>query len=235
VTSGEDDRDDDRAPHTARDPDQDPPRRDPRVLRPGDLSSRGRYQLLTSLVVPRPIGWLSTRDPEGAPNLAPFSFYTALSSSPMLVGVSIGLRSSGPKDTLHNLRRTGAFCVYVVGERQLDVMNETAADFAPEVDEARHVGLDLAPAAAVDAPYVAEAPAVLECRLYLEVDLAEAGADFVIGRVEAVHLAPELRMVPGTRYVDPETFRPVGRLHGRAYGMLGEVRFLHRGGGGDGS
>ncbi|MDX1568545.1 MAG: hypothetical protein R3223_12135, partial [Longimicrobiales bacterium] len=72
----------------------------PRVLRADDLSSKGRYQLLTSLVVPRPIGWLSTREPAGAPNLAPFSFFNALASSPMLVGVSIGLRDGGPKDTL---------------------------------------------------------------------------------------------------------------------------------------
>jgi len=153
----------------------------------------------------------------------------------MLVGVSIGLRSTGPKDTLRNLRRTGAFCVNVVGESQLDAMNETAADFGPEVDEASHVGLDLAAATVVDAPYVPEAPAVLECSLYRELELPEASADFVVGRVEAVHLSPELRMLPGTRYVDPQTFRPVGRLHGRAYGMLGEVRFLHRGGSGDDS
>lgn len=207
----------------------------PRLFHADELSSKGRYQLLTSLVVPRPIGWLSTREPAGAPNLAPFSFFTALASSPMLVGVSIGLRSSGPKDTLRNIRRSGAFCVNVVGEALLEVMNETAADFGPDVDEATHVGLTLAEAEVVDAPYVADAPAVLECSLYREVPLEEASTDFLIGRVEAVHLSEGLKMVPGTRYVDPETFRPVGRLHGRAYGMLGEVRFIHRGGSGDGS
>lgn len=213
----------------------DPEADGPRLFRTHQLSSKGRYQLLTSLVVPRPIGWLSTREPGGAPNLAPFSFYTALSSSPMLVGVSIGLRDSGPKDTLRNLRRSGAFCVNVVGESLLEVMNVTGADFGPEVDEASHVGLTLAEGSVVDAPFVVEAPAVLECALYKELQLEEASTDFVIGRIEAVHLSEELRMVPGTRYVDPESFRPVGRLHGRAYGMLGEVRFLHRGGSGDSS
>ena len=207
----------------------------PRVLRADDLSSKGRYQLLTSLVVPRPIGWLSTREPAGAPNLAPFSFFNALASSPMLVGVSIGLRDGGPKDTLLNIRRSGAFCVNVVGEDLLELMNETGADFGPDVDEASHVGLTLGQGEVVDAPYVAEAPAVLECSLYREIPLEEASADLLIGRVEAVHLSEALEMVPGTRYVDPETFRPVGRLHGRAYGMLGEVRFIHRGGSGDGS
>lgn len=206
-----------------------------RVVHADELSSKGRYQLLTSLVVPRPIGWLSTREPGGAANLAPFSFFNALAASPMLVGVSIGLRDAGPKDTLRNIRRTSAFCVNVVGERLLEAMNETATDFGPEVDEASHVGLSLAEGEVVDAPYVDEAPAVLECSLYRKVELEDASTDLLIGRVEAVHLSEELHMVPGTRYVDPESFRPVGRLHGRAYGMLGEVRFLHRGGSGDAS
>lgn len=199
-----------------------------RVLRSDELTSQERYQLLTSLVVPRPIGWLSTREPGGAPNLAPFSFYTALSSTPMLLGVSVGLRQGKPKDTLANLRRTGAFCVNVVGEAQLEAMNETAGEFDPEVDEARRVGLLLDEGRTVDAPYVRDAPAVLECTLFKEVELGEAPVHFVVGKVEAVHLSEGLRMVPGTRYVESESFGPVGRLYGRAYGMLGEVRFIHR-------
>lgn len=207
------------------------------MLRSDELSGRERYQLLTSLVVPRPIGWISTADPAGGSNLAPFSFYAALSSSPMLVGVSVGHRGEGPKDSLRNARAAGAFCVNVVGEDQLEAMNETAGDFGPEVDEARRVGLLLEPAETVNAPYVAEAPAVLECSLYRVLDLGEAPNTFVIGRVEAVRLSSRLRTVPGTRYVDVESLRPVGRLHGRAYGLLGPVRYISRGAeeGGDAS
>lgn len=198
------------------------------LLRTDALTGRERYQLLTSLVVPRPIGWISTRESDGSSNLAPFSFYTALSSSPMLVGVSVGDREDGPKDSLRNIRRSGDFCVNVVGERQLEAMNETAGDYDPDVDEARHVGLDLAEAGHVDAPYVTEAPAVLECTTFREVDLGAAPVTFLVGRVEAIRLSNELRRVPGTRYVDAESFRPVGRLYGRAYGLLGDVRFIER-------
>lgn len=199
------------------------------VLRTGDLSRRERYQLLTSLVVPRPIGWISSRDRAGAANLAPFSFYTALSFSPMLVGVSVGHRTGGPKDSLRNARASGAFCVNVVGEEQLEAMNDTAGEYGPEVDEARQVGLTLAPAGSVDAPYVVDAPAVLECSVFRTVDLGDAPNTLVVGRVEAVRLSEGMRTVPGTRYVDAESFRPVGRLYGRAYGLLGEIRFISRG------
>ena len=201
-----------------------------RVLRSHDLSNKERYQLLTSLVVPRPIGWISTRAPGGVPNLAPFSFYSALATSPMLVGVSMAHRNEGPKDSLHNAREAGAFCVNVVGESLLEAMNETAGSFGPEVDEASQVGLTLGQAEAVDAPYVREAPAVLECNLHQVVDLADAPNTLVVGRVEAIRLGPGLRTVPGTRYVEAESFRPVARLYGRAYGLLGQVRFVPRGG-----
>lgn len=205
-----------------------PARPEGRVLRSDDLSGRERYQLLTSLVVPRPIGWISTVEPGGVANLAPFSFYNALAFSPPLVGISMGKRSGEPKDTLRNVRRTGAFCVNVVGEEQIEAMNETAGDFGPEVDEARRVGLRLAEAGAVEAPYVADAPAVLECSLHREIALEEASSTLLVGRVEAFRLSPTLRSVPGSRYVDSESFRPVGRLYGRAYGLLGRILFLDR-------
>ncbi|NIP57107.1 MAG: flavin reductase family protein [Gemmatimonadetes bacterium] len=198
------------------------------VLRPEALDARERYQLLTSLVVPRPIGWISTWDDSGRANLAPFSFYTALASSPMLVGVSVGHRGDQPKDSLRNARASRAFCVNVVTEEQLVAMHRTAGEFGPEVDEFERADLKVAPADAVSAPFVADCPAVLECSVHREVELGEAAATLLVGRVEAVRLDPRLRTVPGTRYVDAESLRPVGRLHGRAYGLLGEVVFVDR-------
>ena len=132
-------------------------------IRTADVSALERYQLLTSLVVPRPIGWLSTVNRSGAPNLAPFSYFAALASTPMLVGASIGFRRGEPKDTLVNIRESGAFCVNVVTEEQLEAMNLTSGDYLPDVDEFRVAGLPMARAELVDAPYVESCPAVLEC------------------------------------------------------------------------
>ncbi len=154
-----------------------------RTLDPAAESARTRYQLLTSLVVPRPIGWISTLGADDVPNLAPFSYFTALAASPMLVGVSIGHRKTGPKDTLVNLRARDAFCVNIVDVAHLEAMNATSAEVDPGVNEFELADLSLEMSPVVDAPYVADCPAVLECRVRQEVDLGEAPNTLVIGEV----------------------------------------------------
>lgn len=198
------------------------------LLRADDLRGREPYELLTSLVVPRPIGWLSTYGPDGTANLAPYSFFAALSARPMLVGASIGHRPTGPKDTLVNIRARGAFCVNVVDEAHLAAMNATSLDAPPGTDEFALAGLDAGRAETVDAPFVASAPAVLECVATREVDIGAEANTLIVGRVVAIRLAPALAFVEGTRYVRTETLRPVGRLWGAAYEMPGEVRVLPR-------
>jgi flavin reductase (DIM6/NTAB) family NADH-FMN oxidoreductase RutF len=200
----------------------------PRILETGALTHRQRYQLLTSLIVPRPIGWIGSWGGDRVPNLAPFSYFSALSATPMLVGVSIGRREDGPKDSLVNIRTTGAFCVNVVTEGHLEAMNATAASHPPGVDEFREAGLTMAAAEAVDAPYVEDCPAVFACRLFKEVDLGDAAAALVIGEVLAVRLSGELELVPDSLYADSSSLRPVGRLWGSRYALLGRIIDLPR-------
>ena len=199
-----------------------------RLIDPESVSGRDRYELLTSLVVPRPIGWISTWGADDTANLAPFSYFCALSSSPMLVGVSIGERRGGPKDTLVNIRIRRAFCVNVVTERLLEAMNTTSANVGPEVDEFELAGLDAVPSVRVSAPYVEACPAVLECELQQEVSLGDAPNTLLIGRVVGVLLHSDLALAPGTSAVDSEALRPVGRLWGSTYALPGEVRSIVR-------
>lgn len=195
---------------------------------PEELEGRERYQLLTSLVVPRPIGWLGTRAEDGRDNLAPFSYFVALSHAPMLVGVSIGHRRGVPKDSLANVRETGGFTVNVVDVDHLGPMNVSSASAGPDVDEFALADLEKAEATRVGAPYVASAPAVFECRLEREVDLGEAPNTLVIGRVVAIRIRSSLGRIPGTMFVDTRDLRPVGRLWGGAYMLPGEVTMLAR-------
>lgn len=199
-----------------------------RVLLTAGLSNRERYQLLTSLVVPRPIAWVSTRSAEGRRNLAPFSYFSALSATPFLVGVSVGHRGGAPKDTLRNVLDTGAFCVNVVTEAWLAPMNQTSGEYPPEVDEFERAGLASAEADSVDAPYVAGCPAVLECRLFKEVELEGAANTLLIGEVLRVRLSEAVRMVEGTHFADTESLRPVARLWGDLYSLVGETPSLPR-------
>ena len=197
--------------------------RSARTIDPDEISGRDRYQLLTSLVVPRPIGWISTWGVNEQPNLAPFSYFNALSSDPMLVGVSIGHRPNGPKDTLVNIRRRCAFCVNVVTEPFLEAMNHTSANVAPDVDEFALAGLEAVPSKRVGAPFVRGCPAVMECELNQEVSLGDAPNTLIIGRVVGLHLDVELGSVEGTSAIDSKALRPVGRLWGSSYATLGTV------------
>jgi flavin reductase (DIM6/NTAB) family NADH-FMN oxidoreductase RutF len=199
-----------------------------RLIDPSALSGRDRYQLITSLVVPRPIGWISTWDETGRANLAPFSFFNAISASPMLVAVSIGQRQGALKDTLVNLRSRGAFCVNVVTEPFLEAMNATAAEVGPEVDEFELAGLGRAVSERVDAPFIEECPAVFECEVSQEVALGDAPYALVIGLVVGVRLSESLTIEDGTMSVDSGTLRPVGRMSGAEYMLPREMKTLPR-------
>ncbi|CAN5837656.1 flavin reductase family protein [soil metagenome] len=199
-----------------------------RWIDPASVTNRGRYQLMTSLIVPRPIGWVSTRSPSGVANLAPFSYFNALAATPMLVGVSIGHRRSTPKDTLNNIRASGVFCINVVTEGQLEQMNQSSAEHPPEVDEFQSAGLPLAEGELVAAPYVANCPAVFECRVSQEVELQGATASLVIGEVLGIRLGSGLTMEEGTLRVTPESLRPVGRLGGDLYCTSREILVVPR-------
>jgi flavin reductase (DIM6/NTAB) family NADH-FMN oxidoreductase RutF len=192
------------------------------------LGGRERYQLLTSLVVPRPIAWVSTRSPQGRRNLAPFSYFAAVSATPFLVSVSIGSRGGVEKDTLRNIRQTGAFCVNLATEPQLVPMNESAGEWGPDVDEFDRAGLASADAESVDAPYVADCPAVLECRLFKVVELEESPNTLILGEVLRVHLSDDVPLAPGTLFADTAALRPIARLWGDYYATIGHTPALKR-------
>ena len=145
----------------------------------------------------------------------------------MLVGVSIGMRRDQPKDSIVNIRARGAFCVNVVTDDLLEAMNETSASVPPEVDEFDLAGLTRVPSDRVDAPFVGEAAAVLECIVRQEVELDAPNA-LVVAEVVGVRLDRSLPMEDGTMIVAPEALRLVGRLGGPTYAVATDLRRLSR-------
>ena len=142
-----------------------------------------------AIVGPRPIGWISTCNAEGATNLAPYSFFNAFNYVPPIVGfASIGL-----KDTVRNVQATGEF-VWNLATRDLaDAMNQTCAAVPPEVSEFTLAGLTPLPSTRVRPPRVAESPVTFECRstqvLQLQgADGASVETWLVLGEVVAVHI-----------------------------------------------
>jgi flavin reductase (DIM6/NTAB) family NADH-FMN oxidoreductase RutF len=142
-----------------------------------------------AIVAPRPIGWISTRDEQGGINLAPYSFYNALCDSPPIVGFS----STGRKDSIRNIERSGEFVANFVSKALAQAMNLSSASVEPDVDEMALAGLTPAACRLVAAPRVAEAPAALECKLLQIVQLRDLAGNaleqyLALGQVVGVHI-----------------------------------------------
>jgi len=186
-----------------------------------------RYKLLTGLIVPRPIGWIGSADRDGIANLAPYSFFQAVATNPPVVLFSAGVSGGRIKDSLANVRSSGVFTANLVDVELASAMNETAAEVAPDVDEFGIAGLTAKRFGTVDAPGVAEAKAVLECRVIDEKVIGDADQSNVIvfGEVVCFHIADEV--LDGTR-IDPITLDAVGRLAGSNYATTRDLLVLDR-------
>ncbi|MFD4668119.1 flavin reductase family protein [Lentzea sp. NPDC058450] len=191
----------------------------PLELAPADWSVGDVYHVLTALVVPRPIAWVSTVGADGVPNVAPHSYFNLVSHDPPHVAFS----TTAVRDTLTNLRARPEFVVNVVTMDLVEPMNLTSADFPPEQDEFRWAGLTAVESRTVGVPRVGEAKAHLECRVVHE--LAVGTATLVIGEVLHLHVDPE---VWRDGRVDPRLLDPVCRLAGSGYAALGDVFRLDR-------
>lgn len=172
------------------------------------------YRLLTAVVVPRPIAWVSTVDAAGVVNLAPHSFYTVVCAQPPIVMFS----SVGKKDTLRNVRETGQFVVNVATARLLDQVNNSAARFAPGQSEPAHLGIELEPSSRVAPPRVKAAPASIECTLHSITELGDS--TMVLGNVELVSVDGEV-LLDG--HPDFARLDPLARLGRDEWALHSEV------------
>ena len=170
-------------------------------------SKADNYKLITNLVVPRPIAWVTTLNPTGTVNLAPFSFFNAVGADPLYIVLGIGRRDTGePKDTAANIRSSGEFVVNMVTVDLLDAMNISASDFPPDESELTAAGLHTAPSVHIATPRLAETQVSLECKLH---SAQPVGANtLVIGEVVMFHVADHL--VGPRSHIDG--FSPIGRL-----------------------
>ena len=177
------------------------------LIDPAAHSKADNYKLLTNLVVPRPIAWITSQDADGVVNLAPFSFFNAICADPIYLVVSVGHRDGGaPKDTARNILAGGEFVVHMITEDLFDAMNLSAADFPPEQSEVSAAGLQLAPSARVRVPRLAGAQVGMECRLHSSQALGDN--TLIIGEVVMFHVADAL---VGER-LHIQGFAPIGRL-----------------------
>lgn len=169
-----------------------------------------KHDPFKAIVAPRPIGWIGTKGADGRLNLSPYSFFNAVSDAPKLVMFS----SSGHKDSVANIEENGVFTCSLAGRHLAGPMNESSRAVPRGVSEFAIAGLTPVTGRLVDAPYVGEAHAALECRMTqilrpLDVDGREADSWVVFGQVLGIHISPEI--LDGGR-IDMAAARPLGRM-----------------------
>lgn len=174
-----------------------------------------RYRLLTNFIGPRPIALVTTRSKAGHNNAAPMSFFNVFSHDPAIVVLGIQTRPNGEeKDTVRNIRRTNEFTVSMVDMAISQQMLVCGLGFDAEVDEMAKAGLTPAPGRQIDASYAAESPCAMECRVERLIEYPRRV--LVLG--EVVHMHVRRDCLDGTgRYVDPDVYQPIARLHADNY------------------
>ncbi len=187
-------------------------------------AKRDIYRILSSLVIPRPIAWVSTLDADGQVNLAPFSSFMGIFGPPMLA-MSLSRRRGGAlKDTHRNLRERGEAVVHLADLPLLEALHASAEEVPPGVSELARLGLATAPADLVKPPRLVDAPVALECRFQREVEL---GPDTTLVLLDVLRAhAAERIYDEALDCADASKWTPVARLGavaGPNYGALGQT------------
>jgi flavin reductase (DIM6/NTAB) family NADH-FMN oxidoreductase RutF len=188
------------------------------IIDPATTPRPELYSLMIRCIAPRPIAWVSTISRDGVSNLAPFSFFTGVASSPPAILFVAGRHDDGKKkDTLLNVEATGQFVVNVVPESLAEVMNITATEYPHGMSEFEKAGLTPVKSERVAAPRLAESPIQFECErqelVHVGVD-GVGGGTIVVGRILLVHVDDSV-MRDGK--IDYELYHPIGRMGGMEY------------------
>lgn len=190
-----------------------------------------RHNPFNALVVPRPIGWISTLDAEGRANLAPYSFFNAVAYHPpqVIFSSTNSHTDGGPKDSVSNIRSTGEFVVNLATWTLREAVNLSSVPAPHGTDEFEVAGLEKAASRLVGPPRVAASPVNLECRLVQILDLlTDDSGDLnhlVIGLVIGIHINESV-IVDGR--VDIQRLQPIARLGGPDYARIGQLFSMQR-------
>jgi len=190
------------------------------------LDARDGYRLLTSIVVPRPVAWVSSMGLDGSTNLAPYSFFNAVGNSPPTIMIAVGKRKGTIKDTLRNITETGEFVVNIANAELREKMVYTSGDWSYGISEFEKAGLETIPSILVKPPRVKEAPVSLEVKATQIVPVEGTVSTMVLGHIVYFHVRQDLLQENGS--VNASLLNPVLRLGGKEYATLGKVFSMNR-------
>ena len=193
------------------------------------LQSGLSHNPLKAIVSPRPIGWISSQGSDGSVNLAPYSYFNAISEQPPMVMFSSAPGDATSKDSLRNVLETKEFVVNVVSAALGDAMNVSSGSFPYGTNEFDKAGLEMAACETVSVPRVKAAPAALECCLWQAIDLPAPdngrASTMVIGTITGIYIADDV-IVDGK--VDVAAYQPLARLGYMDYAQITELFAMQR-------
>ena len=185
-----------------------------------EISPEAAYKLLVSIIIPRPIAFVTSMDLDGNLNGAPFSFFNAMGSEPPVVVLGFQPNKDGSqKDTPNNILSTQEFVVNIVDEPLAHQMNICAGSLPPDVDEIALAKIATAPSLGVAPPRIITSPASVECRLLETVSLS-GGGKIIIGEILHFHLREDTVTQIDPLRIDINKLAPISRLNGAFYSRI---------------
>lgn len=180
-----------------------------------NLTPKQHYFMMASTVIPRPIAWVSTKGSDGSCNLAPFSFFNAVTTDPPLLSICIGNKENGEhKDTLRNLLETKECIVHIIDESLADAMTASAEALPYGECETQKIGLATQKAKMVDIPLISDYKVAYECRLYQHDTIGNKPMNIVFVEILCYHIVDKAY---SEGRVDESSLGALGRLGGKKY------------------
>jgi flavin reductase (DIM6/NTAB) family NADH-FMN oxidoreductase RutF len=187
---------------------------------PSDLAAEQAYRLLTGIVVPRPIAWVTTLSGDGVVNLAPFSAFTFVSPKPPMLAISVGRKAGVYKDTAHNILNNEEFVVHIADSTLMAAVHESSTEHPPDVSEVEELNLETLSGERVKVPRLAVAPIAMECRFRQCLEFGETRSRLLVGEVLVFHIRDGLL---NNGKIETEALDPIARIGGPRYARLGEI------------
>ena len=160
---------------------------------PGDLGAERIYRLMTGIVVPRPIAWVTSLSRKGVLNLAPFSAFTFVSQKPPMLAISVGRKGPDYKDTAHNILDTEEYVIHIADTPLMGAVHDSSVEHPPEVSEVEELNLETRPSERIKVPRLAAAPVAMECVFRQCLEFGEARSRLIVGEVVMFHIRDGLR------------------------------------------
>ena len=189
-------------------------------LDPADHDAEKIYRLMTGIVVPRPIAWVTSLSSSGVLNLAPFSAFTFVSQKPPMLAISVGRKGPIYKDTAHNILANEEYVIHIADSPLMNAVHDSSAEHPSDVSEVERLKLETIASDMIRVPRLAAPPVAMECRFRQCLEFGETKSRLIVGEVVMFHIRDGLL---DNGKVETAALDPIARIGGPRYARLGDI------------